>query len=374
MPKRKRSTFGSVARLGPDRWRIRWWEDTPEGRRRVSEVVRGTRRQADDRLAQIRVEVGSEQGGSPTVGRLWETRALRVVRARLRERSLDNAMSIWRRHVCPRWGNVPVAAVRAGDVQEWLLTLPKSPAPRCLALLRDIMREAVLLGEVPHDPLDIRFVMPDRTTKEFSHEIIHGAGIEEYAAAVRDTAIEAMFLLAACAGLRVGESLGPMTGEVTRESAAGPGGAAVSLAVVPVVRQVDAGGRVVVEGGRERLKNDHSARWAVMPEPWATRLLEVQEARDRTGLAFLTPGGLDRPMGSRAAREEWYRLQEAAGLPRIDLRNLRPTFATQMHSSYGLRTEDIARLMGHRRPNITFGTYQRPDKGDVVRSVAMSVS
>lgn len=59
MPRKKRSTFGSVAKLSSDRWRLRWWADGPDGRKRRTEVVHGTRREAEDRMAEMRLAWGA---------------------------------------------------------------------------------------------------------------------------------------------------------------------------------------------------------------------------------------------------------------------------------------------------------------------------
>ena len=34
MPRRKRSSWGSVTRLSTNRYRLRWWADGPDGRKR----------------------------------------------------------------------------------------------------------------------------------------------------------------------------------------------------------------------------------------------------------------------------------------------------------------------------------------------------
>lgn len=57
MPRRQRSTWGSIARLGRDRYRLRWWEDVDGDYARRSEVVRGSRRAAERRLAEIRASL-----------------------------------------------------------------------------------------------------------------------------------------------------------------------------------------------------------------------------------------------------------------------------------------------------------------------------
>lgn len=55
MPRRKRSTFGTVERLGGrDHWNLKWWETRDGVHARRSMVVWGTRREAERKLAEIR--------------------------------------------------------------------------------------------------------------------------------------------------------------------------------------------------------------------------------------------------------------------------------------------------------------------------------
>ena len=68
--KRKRSSWGSVRRSARDTYVLRWWEDAPEGRVRRCETFHGTRREADDRMAEIRVS--ANRGASPTLAWFWE--------------------------------------------------------------------------------------------------------------------------------------------------------------------------------------------------------------------------------------------------------------------------------------------------------------
>ena len=58
MPRKKRRrAWGSIDPVKPNaKYVLRWMENTPEGRRRRCETFYGTYREADLRLAQIRVE------------------------------------------------------------------------------------------------------------------------------------------------------------------------------------------------------------------------------------------------------------------------------------------------------------------------------
>ena len=369
MPKKKRSTFGSVTRLDKNRWRLRWWADGPDGRKRRTEIVRGTRREADDRLAEIRLGVGSVPGGCETVGGIWESRVLPQMGRELRARTLKNTKCVWQKWLEPRWAAVPASKVRASDFQDWVLGLSHETAKRCTTIMREVMRHAVMLEEIAVSPLAIKIELPTTKTKSFSREVVAAPDMEDYWECVRGTFLEPMFLLAACGGLRVGESLGVMVGEVEREESEGS-----VFAAVQVRRQIDPRGLVVVEdvgnGDEEMLKNEQSTRWAVAFDPWATRLLEAQDSAAKRGDVWLCDDGTGSPIGSDAARRQWHRMTAAAGLARIDLRNLRATFATQARSEHDLRVEDVARLMGHKKPAITYSVYQRPGKEELIKAVS----
>ena len=58
MPRRKRSTFGTIERLsGRDHWNLKWWETRDGVHRRRSQVVWGTRREAERLIAAGKVKV-----------------------------------------------------------------------------------------------------------------------------------------------------------------------------------------------------------------------------------------------------------------------------------------------------------------------------
>ena len=82
MARRQRASWGCVQRLGRDRYRIRYWADLGDGYRRRTETVRGTRREADARLAALRGlhECSPRPPRAPTwrtptrtLGTFWDT-------------------------------------------------------------------------------------------------------------------------------------------------------------------------------------------------------------------------------------------------------------------------------------------------------------
>ncbi len=371
---KRRRSFGSIANLGKDvdgltRWRLRWRES---GKRRT-EIVRGSRRDAEHRLAEIHLRVGSDRESGVTVGWVFENLYIPDMERTKAPRTRENAISAWRTHVAPRWADVPVVAVKAGDVEDWLQTMSHGPARVSLTILRWVMRKAVLRGDVAASPLEMPLSLPSRTVRRHDREIIRSGSIADYAAAVRGSTFEAAFLLGACAGLRPGEMLGVRVGEVEMREVDG-----VRLALVPVRRQAGAGGGVVEDDRegmeRERVKTPTSRRWAVVREPYASRLIQLQDAASRRGDIYLTDDGFGNPIGTDAMRYGLRAMYEASGLRPVLPRNLRPTFATDAHHAYGIASEDVARLMGHSRPVITWAVYERPDADAIAAAVARALA
>lgn len=360
MSHRLRRAFGNIQLIQKGVYRLRW---TDAGRRK-SCTVRGTRADAERRLAEIQIETDTHTPKMRTVGELWESALLPDLQRSQAPRTLVNSKSCWNKHVAPAWSHVYVDEIRASTVQDWLLGLPPQTAKVCLYILRGIMRQAVIFELVDHSPLEIKFTLPTSKTKHYSAEIIHDEpSIAAYLAAVHGRWIEAPIILMLCGGLRVGESLGVQAADITRHTANGQ-----PCALIHVTRQADKTGGVVTNAdGTERLKTKTSNRYAaVIGEP-ASRLFELQDNAASDGHIYMADDGTGRPIGTDALRRAWREALKLAGLPSIDLRNLRPSFATAAHHGGGIATEDIARLLGHSRPNITFRTYQRPNADDVLK-------
>lgn len=366
---KRRRAYGSISYLGKDRdglgrWRLRY----PKDGTRKTEVVHGSRRDAEHRLAELHVEAGAARQCRVTVGEMYERYYLPDIERTKAPRTRRRLQNLWTATIGPRWSDVPVVAVKFAAVQEWIDHLNAAPAVAAVAMLRWIMSEAVRREYVPTSPLTPAFSMPKSVRVEHDKSIIPAASIDAYHEAVHGTYLEAGFILGACAGLRVGEMLGVKVGEVERREVDG-----VLVAVLPVLREAgDHGIEMDDRDGSEIVKTRTSRRWAVVREPYASRLLELQDEAMARGDVFLTDDGTGSPVSVGAYRTKWERSVERAGLPRVLLRNLRPTFATDAHHTYGMATEDVARLMGHSQPTMTWGVYERPDVSAIVSTVAAS--
>lgn len=348
---KQRSTFGSVTKQRPNVYRLRWWADTPAGRKRVTETVHGTRREAERRLAEIRAATPKERR-SLTVGELWERyerpHQQRLYGAgRLSKRTLEVYGRRWDTDVAPRWANVPCTEVRPKDIQDWLLTMTKSAGEMCKALLSLVLDQAMMLDELSANPCKRRYDLGEVTAREkvaYTPDQLEGVW-----QAVRGSVAEAPFLLSAHAGLRVGEACA-----VRREDIEPADG----YALVHVRRQLTQSGEIT-----ERLKTGSSRRTAVIAEPWASRLMEI------CGETWANEQVDGMPVCRRTVNNNWRKLvSNIDGVPYAPLQALRPSYQTNLHWA-GVPIEQTSRLLGHTTSSTTLAHYDRPTDEQLARIV-----
>lgn len=362
MPRHKRSSWGSNTEVARGVRRIRYWADLHDGRgyRRVSETVRGTRRQADETLALRRVE-HSADSPTPTVTQAhdawWVPWAdTRVANGKMAPGTRAQFDGAWRRHVQPRWGDVAVGDVRPHDVQEWLLSMTNSQASVSKVVLSRVLDRARFAGATDNDPFSVRYEMPPRGPRARSAECWDADGLRRVWDAVRGGPAEEAFLPCAFGGCRVSEALGTRCAEVEDVGCDGVPGAAV-----PIVRQATkVPGEVTA-----RLKTRDSRRWAVVPGPMGARLLEIARARVEGGHEWMCAVGEDNMTASNLTYA-FRRALAAAGIPYLPPQTLRPSWQTIARYTLRMDPPLIERAMGHSVGGVTGAHYDRPSRDDYV--------
>lgn len=350
MTRRQRSSFGSVAKIDRDTWRLRWWADTPEGRRRVSETVHGTRWDADRRLAEIFADDKVRRGGCPTIGYAYEHWWLPDAMASVAPATLRLYEGNWKNHSGKRWADVPCDSVRRVDYQEWILTKTWAVANVARTLLRQVVNKAVLYEACDKNPFDFDLKMPPKGPEQ-SKDTMTLPELLDAASRLRGEVVEAPFLLAAFGSCRVGESMAVRCDEVHALEVDG-----VRFAVAPIVRQVDNRTADVVD----RLKTDHSERPVLLPSRLGDRLLEIAEERAAAGDPWLYGDGCGGVFTQQTLRQQWRRACDRHGVSRIPFRNLRNSWETFMRWEVGVAPDAIERMMGHTDGSVTATYYDRP--------------
>lgn len=355
---RKRAAWASITELDAgERYRIRYWAETPQGYRRKSETVRGTRKDAERRRAELMLEHGDD-APCPTVGRVWEQWALptyerRVDGGDMSAQSLMQFRSAWNRHASPRWADVPCDQVRPLHVQQWLDGLDHNPAERALMVLRPTLDYAVRYGLVPTNPFREKYIMPSKRTVSRRDD---GVWTLEELGAVWQRIIgewyEAAFLLAAFGGLRVGESLGVMADDVTAHDVDGQ-----TVAMVAVQRQVPNRGTTPTD----TLKTPQSRRTVAIPGRAGARLLALAATHN----GYLSGDGMGGPNTQLRLNRAWNDANMAH-----PYRNLRNSWQTNMRWSLRLPPWLIEPMMGHVGEGVTGQHYDRPQAEMFAEAVA----
>ncbi len=356
MPRKKRRRpWGSIDVVTPNKkYILRWMENTPDGRRRKCETFYGTYREADLRLAQIRVERADDKP-VPTVGEAYENWYLPSIEARrdagkLKSSTFGNYTRSWESIIAKRWGSVPLDSVRPIDVQAWLLEQNHGNAAIALSVLRGIGKFAERY-EVSDNKFAKEYTMPE-SSKNYRKTVLTLGMADELFAKLHGARCEAPFILACFGSCRTGESLGARVDEVGSFELDG-----ITFATVPIVRMMDAREKAIVD----HLKTPESNRTICLPQPYSIRLLELVDELKHAHVEWLADRGDGLPLDHSRLFYSW---EKEAGNP-VPLRNLRNSWRTFAQLEWGVGSDTLELLMGHKLPGTTGKHYMRPS-GDVL--------
>jgi integrase len=225
--------YGSLMRAerrrGEDVWEFRWREPGPNGTRKHRRIVVGPVSQFERREDALRaisaLQCDINHACKPHVSRAITIRELidHYCQRELRVENTSKTSSTkyayegyitkW---ICPRWGAFPLARVRAGEVEQWLRSLPL--APGSCAKIRNIM--SVLFNHaIRHDIYDrnpIRWVRQSaKRTK--TPTVLSTSEIQSLLSAL-NVRERTLVLLDVCTGLRMSELFALKWSDVNFES------------------------------------------------------------------------------------------------------------------------------------------------------------
>ncbi len=352
---RMRSDWGNVTQVRKGVWRLRYWSQTAAGYRRCSETIRGTRKQAGERLAELRLQ-HTQDAPCPTMGDCWKRwylpdRERMVSQGDLARQSLTQYRSTWNRHVRMRWSDVQVIQVRPLEVQQWLFELKRIAAKSSLQLMRQILDYPTRYGIISTNPLAIRYLLPSSaTTAHRDDGVWSPAELGDVWHACWGTWIEPAVLLAGFGGCRVGEALGVQAGDLQF----------TSIGCVPIVfarieRQIDAQGRET-----NRTKNRWSNRWVLLAGCPARRLWQLR--RGACPGEYLTHPSHRRFATQRELRAYFTERLLTRGVECHLFKNLRKTWQTNARWVLRLPPWVIEPMMGHVGEGVTGRHYDRPSE------------
>ncbi len=338
----------------PTRWLVTWdLPASPNGeRRRVTETVRGTKRDAIQRMEEREAEIraGGKGYAQPSKQTLTEYMGswLRThVDTNLRPSTADSYHQIVDLHIVPGLGGTPLADLTAHQIQTWLtnLLLPQASgrtlSPRRVAYIRQVLHaalaDAVRLGLLPANPVD-RVRPPKQNPKQvqsFTRE--QAQAIDEAGA---DGALGVLFSFLWRTGLRIGEAMGLRWSDINLEDG--------SLSVHRTVARI--GGRVIegppkTKAGRRDIALPPQVVEMLRLHKEAQELERQAQDPDWNPLGLVFPSVTGTWLAYGTVRWDWMKLLRRAGLPAYGLHALRHTCASLMLQA-GVGIAEIAAHLG----------------------------
>ncbi|MDR0514661.1 MAG: site-specific integrase [Coriobacteriaceae bacterium] len=369
-----RRVWGSIAQKSKGVWEIRYPKPPcPEtGRRRQgSQVVRGSRKDAEGRLAELYLTLGSSPAGQDmTVDQYWRLRYWPDIEG-LAPSTRCGYRSIYRSNIKPAFGERPLRAITGEEVQRWLNGMTYGAARSARAVLRAMLSHAQVSGDVGENVLMRRYRMPKEpagTAKRTVNKGVYSAAeLEALFADAHGEVWEGPGILAAFGSACREEACGARLDEIGFEDVMVEGRMRL-FATYRIARTVQhLEGRLVVREGMA--KNDARVRWLIVAPPHSLRLRAIVRQGQEEGRTYLLDdgfGGLMNPNTMTAAYRRWFLGRAHRYIP---FNNLRNSYGTVMHS-LGLDLAMVGKLMGHTQQSTTYKFYDRPGKDELIGAVA----
>lgn len=254
-------------------------------------------------------------------------------------------------HIIPGLGKVPLAELAEGKVAVFLeevrLHGNHRPESKCYPLMSDntmrhihrllcqCLRQAVQEGLMAYNPADaFSYAKP---TTVVAHPL-SALEVEDYLDAAEELGHLAMFTLALTSGLREGELIALLWGNLDVEQ---------KELTIQEERAVKSG-KSVVYGERKR----------VVPLTHQTvRLLEAEHQKHFNNPWMFPHPGTGKPYSRTMIRRLHDKILEKAGIDHIRMEDLRHTFA--IHSLQGgMKAKELSAILGHTRADFLVRSYQ----------------
>ena len=355
-----RSAKGSITKLGASRWRVSV-EAAPDPetgkRRRVTKVVRGSRKLAEETKLRMLVEQGADVvDSSLTLKEFVDAAYIPAKEAlielgKFKRSTLASYQDRLRLYVYPTFADTPLKDISAQKVRHWLSSMDKpTKAKEALKTLSSVLSFAVYDMQLRDNPC--KRVKPPETAGYTPHPL-DLEDIEVYRYWFRDTTIEAAVLLAIGGGFRRGEICALDVGDVNLST----GEVVIDDAYI-VVRG---------EAIEETPKSESGTRRVHLPMSITRRLAQILP---ESGPVLK---GHDGRMYPSAVSRQYKRIQATMPpeVPRIPLKDLRHSSLTLAYES-GAEALALKDRGGHSSIDTTRRYYVRP-KGNRDAEIAKAM-
>jgi integrase len=374
---------GSLTKRGKRSWRIKYDVPRDGGARQIRYcTVRGTRRDAEQKLAELVASVGTGthiEANKITVGELvreridvWEAAGEVSLRVAARYREL------FENQIAPHLGSKLVQRLHTRDIEQWHLTLRTSGrvgggplASRTVLHAHRVLSKA-LKDAARHDVVHRNVASVQGSPGVPDDEIVIAQDVPGLVAKLRGNRFYPLVIVALFTGMRLGEILALRRNRVDLDRRVAQVREALSYNRAHAFRfkvpKTKAGRRdvtlpeIVVETLREHIKGLLETRMA----------LRLGRLSDDALLFTDLDGG---PLTPNSVSAMWGDLAKRLGIPEVSFHALRHTHASQLIDA-NVDIVTISKRLGHAKPDITLRIYAhlfRKDDGKAAAAINASL-
>lgn len=354
-----RSSWGSVRRKAKGIWEVRY----PVNGTRRSVTIRGTKKDAERMLADLRIK---HEGMTecPTVKQFWNHTYHDEIKSLLSPTTVNGYEQKYYHDIEPEFGDEIMAEVRPRHIQEWISTMPAATARHAKAVFSAMFSRAFALELVDDNPIQRRYVMPKRdTSKKQDEGLFSEDELKQIAENCQGECWEAPFLISGFGCTSRHEAMGVRSEDISNIE---------GYAVIDLKRGVHRVGSSVIV--RDELKNEFRPRPAVVPPPYSNRLFDLasqaQAEADANGWehAWLCDDGFGNVMCPNVMAQSFRRWFCDQPLKYHPFKNLRNSAST-IRLTKGIDGSMVAKMLGNEERGTTEKHYERPKAREFIEAM-----
>jgi integrase len=344
---------GHVAERGKGKWLVKFSVDNKQ---RYA-WVHGTRRDAEDRLAQLlaAASTGTLADPSQVTVAAYARETLDVARD-LSPKTRERYGELLKQQIAPHLGDIKLQKLRPEHVEHWHAKLLEQLSPRTVNHAHKLLGK-VLARAVRHNILtrNVASLVKPPAVEQREVEVLQPEQVSAVLGSLQGHTLFPIVSLALATGMRRGELLGLAWGDIDLDATK------PFLRVARSLEETKAGGL--------RLKAPKTVlarRGITLPADTVAMLrayrVQQMQLRLQLGMGAITAGTPvfgdieGRPLNPHAVSRAWRRVCDAKKLPRVSFHALRHTHVSVLINA-GVDVLTISRRLGHSKASMTLDVY-----------------